>query len=58
MQNLARELLLLKWAKKNPESLGRVAEKLGAKWKPKTYQISFFDNDNTNQKSQVSALPF
>jgi len=56
MQNIARELLLLKWAKKNPESLGRVAEKLGVKWKPKTYQTSLFENDTKN--SQMPALPF
>jgi hypothetical protein len=56
MQNLARELLLLKWAKKNPESLGRVAEKLGVKWKSKTYQTSFLEHDTKN--SPMSALPF
>jgi len=56
MQKFATELLLLKWAKKDPTSLGRVAEKLGVKWKPKTYQTSLFEHDTKN--SPMSALPF
>jgi hypothetical protein len=56
MQKIATELLLLKWAEKNPESLGRVAKRLGVKWKPKTYQTSFLEHDTKN--SQMSALPF
>jgi hypothetical protein len=56
MQKFATELLLLKWAEKSPESLGRVAEKLGAKWKPKTYQTSFFEHDNQNPQMPTLSL--
>jgi hypothetical protein len=56
MQKIALEILLLNWAKKSPETLARVSDKLQTSWKPKTRQLSLIDYDYQNAKMPTLSL--